>query len=134
MNTQLAKLAELCGAGPKLANVIGIATVLIPLTIATVHFYDKVAVVAVQIDRIFKRSEVEAANNKVLLAAITNMSKAIEKNTISLTMIAKNPNNKELVSLAEKNIEETNRTYLPHYTLAIDSAKKVTIHLTPLKK
>jgi hypothetical protein len=133
----IAKILEAFGVGPKTANAINVAVVTCIVVLSGVNVWAQGVQVFGKIDTIIAQNERQYNNDSIALMAVIDLSIAIEKNTESLKAIAKNPNNKAVVELAEKAIAETNKTYLPHYTIVRDSShlyRRGNIKIKPIEK
>jgi hypothetical protein len=116
------KILKVFGVGEKTANIVNIVTLTLLLSVGGVRVWDQLVKLANNINKIADAVDVLKANQDNLTTATVLMGIAYERNAESQNNIAKNAQNKVLVAREEKAIEQTNKAYLPQYTLSVDSS------------
>jgi hypothetical protein len=132
----LAKILEIMGVGPKTSLVASVMFLSVLVAIGAINVGNKLAKVISLVSISVEQANINKQNQETAIAAIIDMSMVIDKYIENSKVIYKNPSNKEAVALAEKNIDEIAKTYLPHNTLAKDSAgiyRKMKIGIKPMK-
>jgi len=134
---QLGKLLELLGVGPKTSLVASVMFLSVMIALGAINVGNKFAKVISLVSISVEQAKISKQNEETAIEAIIDMSMVIDKYIENSKVIYKNPNNKEAVALAEKNIDEIAKALLPHNNLVKDSTgvyRKMSIGIKPMKK